>query len=651
MVTTRRGGGAPAGRPGAGAARHLGVAAVARVVAVLRAGLAAALGGLALAAFLLGALLGVSPSQREMHRGSCQKQPERPGVLNEHPWSCGLQRVWPPAQQGALTDKGGLECFAYLQPGGWSWSNAGMVASDIIGAKEGDPGSRNKQRAEAFIIDALMDPHLTEAMLNAMGPYRLPTANGWMGGIGLKRREYHGVTPEEKGRSRVPASIMGVFFTHGDLDHTMGVAALPIMGGAHPRGKKAYSEMWKDKKTGLFPLMPYYASAAVVEGPFGKALASGKPPINAVAMEAAVTMSASIWRHLAQPGSGVLPPWLRTILRLMPSPLQQKALQGLGALKAFADFESFYFTSMMIPQNPKRRLSTPSKAVTVGTGGYIQPHAAPSHTAGDMVYVVPTCKTAYMGDVLMYGVTPIQWHGPASAFIEAFDKVLERELALEFFVPGHGPVVGREGVLVVQAYWVFVQKQGAECFRDGITSDICAARALQSLPAPFNDWDYPERLHLNLAVEIASLQKRDRVPEHERLVSALVDMGRRAVEESLANPPKSAWLRDIKQRSNGPAAALREKAALLEQMYWRKLITAKSTYSSDGGTDDEKEEGDSSDYSSEDENSIVVQDYSEDKEDGLNGGEGESDYSPGEDDHSEEENDGGPENTPAASSG
>jgi glyoxylase-like metal-dependent hydrolase (beta-lactamase superfamily II) len=45
--------------------------------------------------------------------------------------------------------------YAYLQPdGGWGWSNAGLITAD----------------GTSLLVDTLFDPHLTRAMLEAMGP-------------------------------------------------------------------------------------------------------------------------------------------------------------------------------------------------------------------------------------------------------------------------------------------------------------------------------------------------------------------------------------------------------------------------------------------------------------------------------------------------
>merc|ERR1719375_3018812 len=244
--------------------------------------------------------------------------------------------------------------------------------------------------------------------------------------------------------------------------------------------------------------------------------------MNFRALDVGVSVASKVWHRITEPGTETLRPWLRTALRLMPGPLQRGALQGLGAVRALTWFEPFHISTMGMHSKPRAKLfplevePATGRAMENGhwlggqgprTGGFLKPYTTSAHSAGDTAYIVSECNVAYMGDLLMHTATPIQWHGPASAFIEAIDDVLGMEPTIEYFVPGHGPILDRAGAKEVRAYWKYVRELGKACFRSGMRSEVCAGRALRNLPRPFNAWDNPERMYQNIAVEVAHLEK------------------------------------------------------------------------------------------------------------------------------------------------
>ena len=547
----------------------------ARAGGALRLLLAWALAAAALAAFALGALLALAPSQRVLHSGTCDL-PDREGYVSRYPWRCGLQRVGTPAEQG------GLDCYAWLQPGGWGWSNAGLVSSD---AKVDLKGTREttERRSEAYVIDSLMDYNLTHSMLKGLGYDGLINA--------FTRHKYEDIGFDE--RYGMFAPNKGVLFTHGDIDHTMGAPAIELHGGGSRRSTHDYRGVWRspefDHPNAWF--IPMHASEPVREGPFGKAVESGRPPMNFRALDVGVSVASKVWHRITEPGTETLRPWLRTALRLMPGPLQRGALQGLGAVRALTWFEPFHISTMGMHSKPRGKLFPleVENGHWLGgqgprTGGFLKPYTTSAHSAGDTAYIVSECKVAYMGDLLMHTATPIQWHGPASAFIEAIDDVLGMEPTIEYFVPGHGPILDRAGAKEVRAYWKYVRELGKACFRSGMRSEVCAGRALRNLPRPFNAWDNPERMYQNIAVEVAHLEKGVGPNPEGRLLGVL-DQGRRAVEESLISPRAPELDADAPEgrspggggpggHARGPASVLWDNAAALEQAYWQKVLLA-----------------------------------------------------------------------------
>lgn len=130
-------------------------------------------------------------------------------------------------------------------------------------------------------------------------------------------------------------------------------------------------------------------------------------------------------------------------------------------------FEPFDWSDC-IPTQPTR---TFSDRLTLDVGGVeVQLlELGPAHTAGDVVAYVPSAKTLYAGDLLFIGGTPIIWAGPLQNWVDACDTMLA--LDVEHVVPGHGPVVGKEGITQVRDYLTFVDEQARARFAAGMTPD------------------------------------------------------------------------------------------------------------------------------------------------------------------------------------
>jgi glyoxylase-like metal-dependent hydrolase (beta-lactamase superfamily II) len=91
----------------------------------------------------------------------------------------------------------------------------------------------------------------------------------------------------------------------------------------------------------------------------------------------------------------------------------------------------------------------------------------PAHTPGDAIAWVPDVRVAYAGDILFIGGTPIIWAGPVENWIRACDRLLE--LPAEVYVPGHGPITDRAGVIGARDYLVFVRDAAISRFTRGMS--------------------------------------------------------------------------------------------------------------------------------------------------------------------------------------
>lgn len=116
-----------------------------------------------------------------------------------------------------------------------------------------------------------------------------------------------------------------------------------------------------------------------------------------------------------------------------------------------------------------------SGETTLNVGGreVVLIELGPAHTPGDAAAWVPDVKVAYAGDILFIGGTPIIWAGPVDNWIRACDRLLE--LNAEVYVPGHGPITDRQGVIGARDYLVFVKEAAESRFEKGMTIEEATA--------------------------------------------------------------------------------------------------------------------------------------------------------------------------------
>jgi cyclase len=123
----------------------------------------------------------------------------------------------------------------------------------------------------------------------------------------------------------------------------------------------------------------------------------------------------------------------------------------------------------------------------------------PAHTPGDLIVHVPDAGVVYTGDILFVGGTPIMWAGPVVNWIAALDRLLD--LDADTYVPGHGPVCGREEVEAVKRYWVWLEAAARHRFGLGMSAWE-AARDIVLSPEfdtyEWSKWSAPERVVVNV---------------------------------------------------------------------------------------------------------------------------------------------------------
>jgi cyclase len=123
----------------------------------------------------------------------------------------------------------------------------------------------------------------------------------------------------------------------------------------------------------------------------------------------------------------------------------------------------------------------------------------PAHTPGDLLVHVPDAGVVYTGDILFVGATPVMWAGPVINWIVAIERLLD--LGADTFVPGHGPVCGRDEAEAVKRYWVWLEAAARHRFGLGMSAWE-AARDIALSPEfatyEWATWSAPERIVINV---------------------------------------------------------------------------------------------------------------------------------------------------------
>jgi len=151
---------------------------------------------------------------------------------------------------------------------------------------------------------------------------------------------------------------------------------------------------------------------------------------------------------------------------------------------AFGDFDFEPISGRAPDQTFTDRLT-----IQVGDRSVELMDLGPAHTHSDTVVLVPDARTVFTGDLVFVHGTPIMWAGPLANWLRACDVLCE--LDVDTFVPGHGPITDRQGVIDIRRYFEHVHAQVTERQAAGMPS-IEAAFDLDL--GEFADWPDYERV-------------------------------------------------------------------------------------------------------------------------------------------------------------
>ncbi|MCD6358350.1 MAG: MBL fold metallo-hydrolase [Dehalococcoidia bacterium] len=115
------------------------------------------------------------------------------------------------------------------------------------------------------------------------------------------------------------------------------------------------------------------------------------------------------------------------------------------------------------------------------------------HTPGDLIVYLPREKIVFAGDLLFYRCTPLCFVGSVIGWTNWLDILLS--LDANTFVPGHGPVCGKEGVVAEREYFTLIYNEGRKRFDKGMS----ASDAVKDIDlGPFKEWGNWRRISANM---------------------------------------------------------------------------------------------------------------------------------------------------------
>jgi cyclase len=129
----------------------------------------------------------------------------------------------------------------------------------------------------------------------------------------------------------------------------------------------------------------------------------------------------------------------------------------------------------------------------VGTKDVRLVDVGPAHTKSDILVYVPDDKVVYTGDILFVGAHPAIWAGPVGNWIKACDLILGWDA--DIIVPGHGPIVGKDGVRAFKAYLQYIWDETKKRHDAGMS---CLDAAFDISMGEFDHWGDAERMVPNV---------------------------------------------------------------------------------------------------------------------------------------------------------
>lgn len=155
-------------------------------------------------------------------------------------------------------------------------------------------------------------------------------------------------------------------------------------------------------------------------------------------------------------------------------------------------FGPFQFEGIEL--KPPTRTFTGELDLKVGDKAVQLIDVGPAHTKGDTLVYSPSDRVVFTGDILFINGTPIIWDGPVRNYIRACERIME--LDVDIVVPGHGPIIDKQGAAQVSDYLKFVDRESRSRFDAGMAAEDAAKDIALG---PYGDWGDWERIAVNVS--------------------------------------------------------------------------------------------------------------------------------------------------------
>ncbi|MEU5900253.1 MBL fold metallo-hydrolase [Streptomyces venezuelae] len=176
-----------------------------------------------------------------------------------------------------------------------------------------------------------------------------------------------------------------------------------------------------------------------------------------------------------------------------PTPAQMQAVvhgNGEDALARYMPHHFGRFDYAGIELAPATRTFSGQLALRIGGTEVTLLEVGPAHTQGDLIAFMPQQRVVCAGDVVFTGDHPVHWAGPLASIMDVCQDILA--LDPEVIVPGHGPLVGPDGLHAYMSYLHHVRNHLHAAYARRLSVEDAAAAIIAEGRYP--ELGLPERL-------------------------------------------------------------------------------------------------------------------------------------------------------------
>ena len=192
-----------------------------------------------------------------------------------------------------------------------------------------------------------------------------------------------------------------------------------------------------------------------------------------------------IWAHIDVPArmAAVYPKWQSEDLATFLAPWEKRVRDAkTDSQREHAKSDIEGVTGMFKPVSetvlafPNHGLDPAKMPIEIDLGGLtVVVEAFIGHTDTDLIYRVPAQNVIYTGDLLTGGQYPVNINGYVSLWRATLAKFATFDRNT-LFVPGHGPIMGQEGVAELRSCFDDLAEQAEKSYKAGVPVEEAVER-------------------------------------------------------------------------------------------------------------------------------------------------------------------------------